>query len=367
MDDGGTLRAKPGRERGRKGPARLTISELAARIGVSKGTVSRALNGYPDVSEETRRRVHEAAAMHGYAPLSTARRLATGTTRIIGIVREAQPAPMSEAFLGEFIGGASAALAERGYDLLFATPTKDEAPIASYRRLLDEGRVDGFILYRSETDDARVRWLREWGAPFVVHGRTRDESGYAWLDTDNIASFYDATTHLAGLGHRRIAMVTGPERFNFVRLRTVGYVRAMAEMGVPPHLIASDLSPRSGYLATRAILAGPTPPTAIVAITDAVALGVMHAAIEAGLDIPGDISIVGCDGVESAAWAARPLTTMATESRHAGARLAEMLLALIGGADPDSLHEIWRAHLLRRASDAPPRAQTRQRQTGRPE
>ncbi|XWN32052.1 MAG: substrate-binding domain-containing protein [Devosia sp.] len=349
--------ARTGRgQSGRPTRRKLNITDLAARIGLSKGTVSRALNNYPDISEETRRRVREAAIAHGYSPSSFAQRLAKGATHTIGIVREANPAPMSEAFLGEFVGGASAALGEHGYDLLFATPAPGEEPIESYRRLLDDGRVDGFIIYRTETDDARVAFLKGEGAPFVAHGRTRDESGYAWLDTENEVAFYDATRHLLALGHRKIALLGGPQNYNFSRLREAGYRRAMAEAGAERRVIEAGLAPASGFAACQALLGKGEAPTAILAITDAAALGVIQAAGHAGLSVPKDLSVIGCDGVESAAWVDPPLTTMATRGRHAGRRLAEMLLTLLAGEDPAGLQELWRAELIRRSSDGPPPA-----------
>ncbi|MCG8509807.1 MAG: substrate-binding domain-containing protein [Rhodospirillales bacterium] len=333
------------------------MKELAARLSLTEGTVSRALNDYSDISESTRNRVRAMARELGYRPSSLARRLAKGITETIGIVLPPGMAYLSEPFLVQFIEGISRVLAERDRDLLVSAPHSDETEVDAFARLVTAGKVDGFVVFRTLTEDPRIDFLHAKKIPFVAHGRTRDPNGYAWLDTDNVSAFRSAVDHLVELGHRRIGFLEASETLNFARLRKSGFLEGVEKHGVDsdPALIAeSALTQESAFRAADRLLHLPSRPTAILCTTDLMAIGAARAVRERGLAIGSDVSVIGYDGLPIGEFFDPPLTTITQSIGDAGRRTAEMLLDLIDGADPQGMNELWPTHLIRRASDGPP-------------
>lgn len=335
----------------------VTLKVLSDHLGLTEGTVSRALNNYPDISSKTRERVRIAARELGYRPNSNARRLATGQAECVGYVLSRHGGNLSEPFLGEVLDGLAEALSERNWDLTVAVALSGEDELAVIRRLAQSGRVSGFVLSRTLTKDPRVDLMRVLDLPFVTHGRTAESDDHAWFDVDNEQAFHVAVDHLFNLGHRRIAHIAGPHAFNFARLREIGYRSAMQAHGldVPADYVqVADMTDAGGEAATARLLALDTPPTGLVCVSDRVALGAMKAARDAGLSIGRDLSIIGYDGLPLGEHANPPLTTMAQPLTQSGRRLGEMLLALVDGADRTTLQELRQADLVRRQSDGPP-------------
>lgn len=335
----------------------VSLADIASAVGVTEGTASRALNGYADISEATRKKVMEAAAALNYRPSPAARRLALGSVETVGYVLPARGRPHTDPFLSEMLDGISQALAARDWDLLVTTVERPGAEIETYRRLVDSGKVSGLIITRTLTDDPRIELLQSAGLPFVAHGRTRDPSGYAWLDIDNERAAADAVAHLAGLGHEAIALIAASPDFNFSRLRIDGYRKGMKAAGLDApadYVVEAPLSAEGGHEAMTRLLALDAPPTGVVCVTDLIAIGAMRAVKDAGLAVPGDISVVGYDGLPFGAFADPPLTTMTQDVEETGGRLTEILLDIIDGRDPTEFQEVWNARLVRRASDGPP-------------
>jgi LacI family transcriptional regulator, galactose operon repressor len=333
------------------------LKQLAARLSLTEGTVSRALNDYSDIAESTRKRVRALARELGYRPSSLARRLAKGITETIGIVLPPGMAYLSEPFLVEFIEGVSRVLAERDRDLLVSAPHSDETETDAFDRLITAGKVDGFVVFRTLTDDPRIDYLRDNKIPFVAHGRTHDPNGYAWLDTDNVSAFRSAVDHLVELGHRRVGFVGAPETLNFARLRKSGFLEGVEknEIDSNPALIAeAALTQESAFKAAEDLLDLSQPPTAILCTTDLMAIGAARAIRERGFAIGSDVSVIGYDGLPIGEYFDPPLTTITQSIGGAGHRTAEMLIDLIDGADPEGMNELWPTHLIRRASDGPP-------------
>ncbi|WP_306120759.1 MULTISPECIES: substrate-binding domain-containing protein [unclassified Roseitalea] len=313
------------------------LKQLSEKLGLSQTTISRALNGYPEVSEATRRRVIEAAREHDYEPNSSARRLATGKSRTIGHVVPISHHDMINPHFTDFIAGAGAVYNRRGYDMLISVVDSAQEA-ATYRALKRNGRVDGIIVHAPIVRDPRPAMLRKLGLPFVVHGRTLDdEASYAWVDVNNCRAFREATQHLIGLGHRRIALVNGLEHMAFAQRRREGYESALREAGIAVDgtLMSSDeMIEPAGYEAMRRFLALAEPPTAVLCASALSALGVMGAAREDNL-LPGTgISIIcyddclsfldiGPDGMG--------LTVMRSAIREAGEHCASMLIDRIEG------------------------------------
>jgi LacI family transcriptional regulator len=318
----------------------MNLKELANRLGLSTTTVSRALNGYPEVSAETRARVAAAARRHGYAPNRVAQRLATGRTMAIGHVIPLAEHQMINPLFADFIAGAGETYSAAGYDMLLSVvPEHEEAE--AYRALARQRRVDGIIVHAPKLMDPRIELLRKLGLPFLSHGRdSRPESDYCWLDINNRRAFLRATEFLLDLGHRRIALLNGLDSMHFAQRRRVGYTDALAARGIAPDpglIRGAEMIEPYGHRAAHEMLGRPDPPTAILASSIMIALGALRAVRELGLEPGHDISIVTHDDDLSFLpnSGAVPLFTATRSSiRAAGRRAAEMLIALI--ADPDA-------------------------------
>ena len=163
-------------------PRRVTISQVAEALGLTKGTVSRALNGYPDISPSTRKRVERQAERMGYRPLAQAQAIRTGRSRSLGLVLQADVRGAQRPFLSDFLAGISQVASAQAWTLTFASSPGGAEMLSTLERLMTEHKADGFILPRTFADDSRMRLLREMGVPFVLFGRVRDPEGCAWFD-----------------------------------------------------------------------------------------------------------------------------------------------------------------------------------------
>jgi LacI family transcriptional regulator len=337
--------------------ARVTINDVAGALGLSKGTVSRALNGYPDISESTRNRVARAAERMGYAPLAHAQAIRTGRVRAIGIVLQIGEHDAQRPFLADFLAGVTTAASREHWTLTVATASTEDDTLATMERLIHERKADGFILPRTRSRDRRIDMLRDAGTPFVLWGRTVDPAGCAWFDILGEDAMAEGVRRLHAAGHRRIGHIPGGEGYHYSHLRLEGFRTAMEALGlaVDPDMIGSAAVTREdGRREAARLLGSPQPPTALVCATDMAALGAYGAVTELGLAVGRDVSVIGYDGIPEGAYAAPPLTTFEVDSREAGARLAQLLIRRIRGEAPEDLRETTRARLRARASDGPP-------------
>ncbi|RVT83250.1 LacI family transcriptional regulator [Rhodobacteraceae bacterium CCMM004] len=344
-------------ERRTAGRGRVTISDLAAHLGVTKSTVSRALNGYSDIAEATQLRVKRAAAQLGYRPLSHAQAIRTGRSRALGFVLQSDLHDGYRPFLSEFLAGMTHAASTENWTLTVAQAESEDDVLDTFERLIAEHKVDGFVLPRTKSADPRIDRLRAMDVPFVLFGRTARPDGCAWFDISGETAMAAAVARLADMGHRRIAHIGGAEGFHYTRLRAEGYRDGLRAAGLPwdPRLVCHDAAGHTdGRAAARRLLTLDRPPTAIVAAVDLAALGAYQAIAEAGLTVGREVSVIAYDGTPLAAYAAPPLTTFSVDSRHAGARLAALLIARIRGAAPEDLREVVEATLIVRGSDGPP-------------
>lgn len=337
----------------------MSIARLADHLGLSAGTVSRALNGYTDIAVKTRERVQEAAREFGYRPSSAARRLARGVVETVGFVLpKNHDGRLSDPFLAEVLDGIAAELAAHDWDLLVAAVPEGHDETGVMDRLIRDGKVGGFIITRTRRADTRVDFLRGTGIPFVVHGRTEHHDDYAWLDIDSEKAFIDAVEYLVGLGHRRIALLGGDLVMNFAWLRREGFITAMTAAGLDPSLIIDGVSNEvAAQSATAELLQRPDRPTAILCVTDAVAIGAIHAISRAGLKAGREVSVIGYDGLPMGEAVEPALTTMSQETYDAGREVGRMLLAQARrpkGAPPEISQTLWEAKLTLRASANPP-------------
>lgn len=340
---------------------RMSLKKLAAHLGLTEGTVSRALNNYPDISQKTRDRVQLAASELGYRANPLARRLATGVAEAVAYLMPENHSTISEPFVAQLLAGLGETLSERGWDLLVTQSVSAEEEADMLHKLITSGRVSGVVLSRPLKNDARIKLLQKAKFPFIVHGRSVEYQDYAWYDVDSKAAFVAAVDHLVALGHARIGFIGAPTYYNFAQMRLDGYKEAIVNNGlnVDPDLIQiTELSDDGGELAAGDLLDRKQAPTAFLCVTDTQAFGALAAIRARGL-VPGKhVSVIGYDGLRFGRHTNPPLTTMAQPQSHSGRQLGDMLLAIIDGGDPKDFQVLRSAELLRRKSDGPVWAET---------
>lgn len=329
----------------------MNLKQLAKHLQLSSTTVSRALNGYPEVSESTRKRVIAAAAEHQYQPCRHARQLATGCANTVAhVISRSQHSTLCPIF-GDFIEGATDASSRLGYDTqLSIIDDKDEE--AFYRQVAARKSVDGIVIHAPKVHDERVDLLNELGIPYVIHGRTNVDSAYTWLDVDNAQAIYRATRLLFDLGHERIALINGPEQLHFAKRRREGYLDAYAQqhLAVEPELMfQGPLTESHGFNSVETLLNSGTRITAIVVCGIVPAYGALRSVLTRGLVLGSDLSIVAFDDQLShlANEGDFPLfTTVRSSIRKAGERVMELLEARIAQPDAPPVGERWEAELV---------------------
>lgn len=318
----------------------MNLKELSAILGLSQTTVSRALNGYPEVNETTRKKVLAVAQEHNYSPNARAKGLATGRSNAIGhVIPNANQHEMVNPIFGDFIAGAGEVYAANNYEMVLSI-VDDANEENVYRALKTRGTVDGVVLHGPKMNDSRIALLDEIGLPFVVHGRASGiDSAYSWLDVNNRSAFRRATDFLLDLGHRRIALLNGLETMDFAYRRRTGYEDALAARDIATDtdlLRSAEMTEAFGYSSACDMLDAETPPTAFLVSSIISALGVRRALEDQGLRMGRDVSIITHDDTLSylANGADVPIFT-ATRSavRDAGRMLSQMLLDQINTPD----------------------------------
>lgn len=311
------------------------LKQLSARLGLSPTTVSRALNGYTDVSETTRVRVVQMAKEMGYQPNLLARRLATGRADAVGIVYALGPDHLGNPAFLDMLTGLSQRLEASNVDLLLAAAL-ESAELRTYERLVRGRRVDGLIVAHTRLEDPRIAYLLESGLPFVAYGRTAHSQDHAWFDFDNVAGGAMAVREIAALGHRRIGYVHAPLDFSFAAQRREGFLRGLAAAGLEPQpqaMVEGSLERRRGYVAGQALLALAERPTAIVVDNNVGGVGVLRAMLDAGVEIGREISIVVYDGVpaDTLLQGVQVAAIAQPTSFESGRMLGDMVMALVDG------------------------------------
>jgi len=335
----------------------MKLKDLADALGLSPTTVSRALNGYPEVKEATRERVLEAARRFNYLPNVSARRLATGRAGAVGVVLQSNRSLLLDPHYAEFLAGLGERFSDEEIDIVLSPTRGDE--LANYRRMASGMRVDAIILSTPLIEDGRIKLLSDLGIPFVLHGRTISPVPHAWLDVDNESAFRQATLYLLDLGHERVALINGDPRLTFAAHREKGYREALASRGlaVEPKMIAGGMmTDEVGFRAAERFLAERDRPTAMVVSSMMMALGAFRAIRAAGLELGRDISMIAHDDVFPFLNADRMVPTMSTTRssiRAAGTRIAELAIEMLGGRPAAGIHELWPVDLVIRASTGP--------------
>ncbi len=332
---------------------RPTIADVARRAGVSATAVSFAVNDRPGVSPETRERILDVARELGWRPSASARALTEARTRAIGLVLARDPGQLElDAFFVRFLSGIERTLAPADHALLLQIVPADGS-LAAYARLARGGRVDGCLLTDIEVDDPRFALLEAEGVPAVLAGRPAGPCPFPWLETRHAEGVDAAVAHLRELGHERIAFLGGSAEHEHVRARCARW-RATAGRAAGPEEYATTaptVPPDASAAARRTLEAGAT---AVVCTSDALALPVLREARSAGLDVPGDVSVVGFDDSPLAALASPALSSVRVDYAEFGAAAAAALLAAIAG-EPVPGYSASAPELVPRSSTAQPR------------
>lgn len=338
---------------------RVTLKDVALEAGLSTTQVSRALNDHNDVANATKEHVRRVAAEMNYVPNLDARRLQDPALRTgsIGVVIPTETLRFSDPFFGDLLSSMVAEAGEHGMQLRLSTPPIETDVLAPYDESIRHMRVDGFVLVRTLVDDPRVDFLLDRGFPFVSFGRPESSDGFSSVDASP-GAFGTVISHLKGLGHRRIACLAEPPQFAIAAHRLASFQLAIAPhvragLFCEPTIRVAGFHEDDGLAAARTLLSEPNPPTAIVALNDLLAFGTLHAAVELGLVVPDDISVVGFDDIASARLVTPSLTTLHQSATEVGGLLIEELVPLIESNSNTNSERLIEPSLVVRNSTGP--------------
>ena len=331
-----------------------TLEEVASRAGVGRGTVSRVINGSPQVSERTRSRVLQAVDELGYVPNMAARALVTRRSGAIAlVVSEPEERIFGEPFFAGVIRGITSVVGEASRQLVLAlVQTREQVDrLDSY---LTPQHVDGVLMLSAHDADLLPTRLLGRGLPIVLCGRPSDVAGISYVDVDNRGGARDAVSHLLDQGRRRVALISGPQDMIAGRDRLDGYRKALeaAGLGFDDAMVEEgDFSETSGATAMRALLERRPDLDAVFASSDLMALGALRVLRENGRRVPQDVALVGFDDGPLAAISDPPLTTVHQPMEQLGREMARLLLAQIQDGVPERSEQlVLDTQLVRRGS-----------------
>ncbi|WPO75504.1 LacI family DNA-binding transcriptional regulator [Streptomyces sp. KN37] len=336
------------------GTQRVTIKDVAARAGVSKGAVSLAFNHKPGVSEATRERIFTVARELGWAPSATARSLSNRRVDIVGLAL-CRPARLLglEPFYMDFISGIESILAERSCSLLLRLVRDLDEEIALYKEWWRGRMIAGAILVDFREDDPRVPSLQGLGLPAVAVGHPSLTGPFPAVWTDDASAVVEAVRYLAALGHRRIARVGGPADLGHSAIRARAFTAVTRELGLDQERqIATGFDEKEGARATRTLLLAADRPTAIVYDNDIMAVAGAGVAAEMGFTVPDDLSLLAWDDSQLCRITHPTMSAMSHDVHQFGAEVARVLFDVVNGTDTDGL-QVPTPSLTPRGSTAP--------------
>lgn len=326
-----------------------TIRDVARASNVSIATVSRVFNNSPLVSGDTRQRVVDAAARLGYWPNGIARSLITSRTHTLGALLP----DLHGEFFSEVIHGIDQASRQKGFHLLVSRSSSDARELSAVLRSM-RGRVDGLLVMAPDVD---ARGALEQVAGNIPTVLLNPEARVARCDSvavANVEGAYAVVRHLVGLGHRRIATITGPERNIDARQRLEGWRRALREVGIEPGPaleVRGDFTEPSGYDAALELLAREPRPTAVFVANDYMAIGALGALQDTGVRVPEDLAVAGFDDIPMARYLTPPLTTVHVDMLELGQQAVHLLLDVQRADRPGGQeHRVLPATLVVRSS-----------------
>lgn len=330
-----------------------TIRDVAKKLSLSIYTVSRALDGYDDVADQTRQLVIETAREMGYAPNRAARQLRRQKTETMGFIIPSITKRFNEPFFTEFISGLGEGLSTKDFDLLVSNATTDEGEMNLYHRWTNSHKVDGFILNRIRRHDWRVTYLNKLGIPFVGLGKSHDGIAYPCARIDAAEEYLRLVQHVQNNGFSCFAFIGGPgDLINHID-RLKWFKSALKKCGLEinqSHMVLTDMTSTGGYKAASVLLSSPNPPDAFLCVNDQTAYGVLHAAHEHGFEVGRNIAISGFDGLRDSDHTEPALTTLAIPVADIAQQLVQMLLKITDNEVLDVQEIVIKPELCIRAS-----------------
>jgi LacI family transcriptional regulator len=312
-----------------------TIKDISKVAGVSVTTVSRALNGYSDVSESTRQKVMRIAKELNYVPNTLARSLVMNRSRTIGLlVSGFTKANVKDNFMVEVLAGINDFAAESDYDLVLFSTDSTKQREKTYSQLCKERRVDGAILQGIKIDDPYLQEVVESDIPCVLIDIPIETESVGYVTTDNVLGAKKAVQYLIDLGHKNIAMVNGHEQAFVSKRRAVGYQEALKTANLPLHtdwIVNGQFDEEEAEGVAEHLLRKNPEITAIFCASDLMGLGVIKAAKKVGRKIPEDLSIIGYDDILLASYSSPPLSTIAQDKFQMGFQAAKLLVQMLEG------------------------------------
>lgn len=331
-----------------------SIKTIAKLANTSVSSVSRVLNNSGYVSAEVRKNVEEAIKTLNYRPSSGARVLRSGRSRLVGVLLPS----LDVQFFGILAHEMEQALFDLGYQAFICSTAESGAHEKRYISMLLSQRIDGVIVASAHEDFAHFEEFRASNVPIVA--LDRDLNG---LESDAVRVDHERggrmmAEHLIGLGHRRIAVTGAPAHSAPIHRRVAGIKDALEAHGLTPaQIVLGDAhSFDQTYALAQQVIAGPDRPTALIGTTDIAAIGAIHAAHDAGLSVPGDLSIIGFDDIPAAAFVLPRLTTVAQPIRALGQSAVARLHRLMTQETDRPLDPVPPLRLVERETTAPPRA-----------
>jgi LacI family transcriptional regulator len=315
----------------------VTLKDIARKVGYSVTTVSRALNDYDDVSQETKQLIKRVAQEMGYHPHVIAQSLQRRRTNTVGFIVPATDRYLSDPYFLELLAGIGDGAASYDFDLLVSTcKPMDPKEHLVYQRMVKGHRVDGIVVARTRCDDERITYLVSEDFPLIAFGRTVSDLDFPYLDVDGEKGVYEAVEYLVGLGHRRIAFISPSMYLTFAEHRLAGYKRALQDNGLELDaalVVEGNLTQSRGYQRMEQLVDLEDPPTAVVTGNDLMAFGAMEAAQERGLVVGRDIAVIGFDDIPLAAYFHPTLTTIRQPIYDIGKMLSKVLIKIIKGEE----------------------------------
>lgn len=336
----------------------VTIKDIAKAANVSVTTVSRALNGYDDVNEKTRRRIKEVAEKMQYSPNMTARRLVTNKSSTIGLLTSSSfPSNPKDTFTMDVISGVNEYASYADYDMILFQSEFAKRRGKTYHQLCSERQIEGVISQGLAHDEPFLQQMEESSVPCVFIDHPVENETTSFVSTDNAVGARDAVRHLTSLGHQHIAFINGDDEAYISLERLKGYKEGLEEADIPfneKKVRVAYFNEEEAYARSIELLEEYPETTAIFCSSDLMAMGVMRAAQELGYKLPEELSVVGYDNLVVSQYTTPALTTVNQDKYKMGNMAAELLINRLQGKETKT-KVIIPGSLLVRKSTCPPR------------
>ncbi len=339
----------------RKKPLLMDIRTVAERANVSIATVSRTINHVPTVNAKMAKRVWEAIGELNYFPNTQARALVSGRTRLLGLI----VSEITNPFFPELIQGFEDIAVENGYEILVSSTNYDPRRMSLCIRRMLERKAEGVAVMTFGIEEPLLEQLAERNIPLVFVDQGPDRPGISLLKVDYHHGIRQGVQHLAALGNRNIAFISGPMRLHSAQSRLSAFSKSLTECGIAINqewIVEGDHTLEGGIVAAEKLLGGPQLPTAVVCSNDLTAIGVLHKVYRAGLRVPDDLSIIGFDDIHMARVTIPPLTSIQMSRTELARAAVNALRAHVEDTTPHREYKIDTRLVVRESTGYPPGA-----------